>query len=75
MILYIFFFNHLTCKIMNIDLGGPDEYDPDKMVDQKSENEMMEKMAKFQIEAAGKNKIYLEKILSLVQEAAEKNII
>ena len=58
-----------------MDFDGPDGYDPDKMVDEESEKAMMEKMAKFQIEAAGKNKPYLEKVISLVQEAAEKNII
>ena len=60
---------------MNMDFDGPDGYDPDKMVDQKSENEMMEKMGQFQFQRAGQNKPYLEKVFSLIQEAADKNII
>ena len=60
---------------MNMDFDGPDGYDPDKMVDQKSENEMMEKMGQFQLQKAGQNKPYLEKVFSLIQEAADKNII
>ena len=62
-------------KIMNMDFDGPDGYDPDKMVDQDAEQEMMEKMAKFQHEKAGQNKPYLDKVFSLIQEAADKNII
>ena len=60
---------------MNMDFDGPDGYDPDKMVDQDSENEMMEKMAKFQLQKAGQNKPFLNKVFSLVQEAADKDII
>ena len=60
---------------MNMDFDGPDGYDPEKMVDQDSENEMMEKMAKYQLQAAGQNKPFLNKVFSLVQEAADKDII
>ena len=58
-----------------MDFDGPDGYDPDKMVDDASQKEMMEKMAAFQIERAGKNKPYLDRVFGLVQESAEKNII
>ena len=58
-----------------MDFDGPDGYDPEKMIDKESENAMMEKQFQFQIEAAGKNKPYMEKLRSLIQEAAEKNII
>ncbi len=58
-----------------MEFDGPDGYDPDKIVDEESEKQMMEQLQKMQIEGAGKNKPYLENVLALVQEAADKSII
>ena len=45
------------------------------MSDPKFVDEFRFKLEKLQVELAGNNKPYVDKVFALVQEAAEKNII
>lgn len=65
----------LHIQILNMDFDGPDGWDPEKAVDQESQQRMMEATMKANLARAGQNKPYLAKVFSLVQESAEKNII
>jgi hypothetical protein len=58
-----------------MNFEGPDAFDPEKIKDEFSQMEMMEKMKAAQLERAKDNKPYLEKVFGLVKEAANKNII
>ena len=58
-----------------MDFDGPDGWDQDLVNNEEEQKEMMEKVSKIQLEKAGQNKAYLQKVLGILREAEAKNII
>ena len=58
-----------------MSFDGPDGFDLDQAVDEESQEAMMQRNMSLQIARAAKNQPYLNKVLGMVREAAEKNII